>query len=446
MQLRPYQDDVVNRARDCYRQGYHAPCVVLPCRSGKSCIAADIARKATHKGNRVLFIVHRIELCNQITKTFTKWGVDMSLCDVMMVETACNRLDELPNYDFIITDENHHAPCETYMKIYEHYPKALRLGLTATPWRLDGKGLVDTNDIIIEGVSVQWLLDNKYLSPYIYYAPAVLVESEKLHTRAGDYKQNEVIEQLDKPHIYGDVIQKYKEYADGKKAIAYCASIEHSKAVRDAFRAVGIPAEHVDGTTPKDERERIMDAFRDGSCQVLCNYEIIAEGLDVPDCECCILLRPTQSLTLHIQSSMRCLNYMEGKTAVILDMVGNFERHGLPNTPHEWSLEGTEKTTSAKDKPEVVARQCGNCYQVYAGISPICPYCGFNNGKTKKQIEMDRKAELAEIEAVSLAEKKSKRMEVGQCRTKAELERIAKERGYKPGWVWQQMKIKGIKH
>ena len=439
MELRQYQQDIVKRLRQAYREGYKAPCVVLPCRSGKSCIAADISRRSTAKGNRVLFIVHRKEICEQITDIFTAWGVDMTRCDVMMVQTASKRLDTMPDYNFIITDENHHAPCSTYTKIYEHYPNALRLGLTATPERLDGKGLIDTNDLIVEGVSVQWLLDHKYLSPYEFYAPAVLVDAERLHTKRGDYDQNDVIEQLDKPHIYGEVVAKYKQFANGKKAIAFCSSIQHSLTVRDSFRAVGIPAEHVDGKTPKAEREQIMADFRSGKIKILCNYEIVSEGVDVPDCECCILLRPTQSLTLYVQSSMRCLNYLPGKTAIILDMVGNFERHGLPNTPHEWSLTGHEKKTRTKAAPEVRARQCNNCFKVYEGTSRICPYCGFDNGKTKAQIQADKKAELERITEIQKKQEKQELRQAGQ--SLAGLIAYGKAHGYKSGWAYTRWNV-----
>ena len=437
LKLRPYQQDIKTRVREAYRT-YNAPCVILPCRAGKSCIAASIAHDATHKGNRVLFLVHRRELCEQITETFIAWDVDMELCDVLMVQTAARRLDKLPEYDFIITDENHHAPCNTYKKIYERYPNAKRLGLTATPWRLNGQGLIDTNDTLIEGVSVQWLLDNRYLSPYEYYAPAAFVDAERLRVRNGDFDTDSVMEQLNKPKIYGEVVSKYRQYADGKKAIAFCASIQHSKSVCAAFNAAGIAAEHIDGTTPKDERKRIMDDFRSGAIKILCNYEIVSEGVDVPDCECCLLLRPTQSLTLYVQSSMRCLNYVEGKTAIILDMVGNFERHGLPNTPREWTLNGREKRTR-NAAPTIQARQCANCFKVYKGTSRVCPYCGHDNGKTRAEIKADEEAELERITELKRKQEKAELKDAGQ--SLEALKAYGRKKGYKPGWAYQRWQI-----
>ena len=144
-QLRPYQNDLIDRVRQSYLQGFKAPCIVLPCGGGKSVIVADIAKKTTLKGNRVLFIVHRKELCEQIENTFKWWGVDMSLCIVAMVQTVSRRLDKIKPPSLIITDENHHSLANSYKKIYEAFPNAKRVGVTATPIRLDGSGLADVN-------------------------------------------------------------------------------------------------------------------------------------------------------------------------------------------------------------------------------------------------------------------------------------------------------------
>jgi superfamily II DNA or RNA helicase len=177
---------------------------------------------------------------------------------------------------------------------------------------------------------------------------------------------------------------------------------------------------------------------------VLTNYALIVEGFDVPDCECCIIARPTQSLVIHIQSTMRCMRYKPNKRAIILDFVGNYERHGLPDDEREWSLERIKQPRIKKDEePKVLIRNCPNCFKVYsASLGTICPYCQFNVGKTKEEIEYDEKQELIKLEAY---ERKTKRMEVGMCKTKADLERVAKERGYARGWVYNMMKIKNIR-
>ena len=174
MPLRPYQNDLVEQLRAAWREGCKAPCIVLPCGGGKSVIVADIAKQTTAKGNRVLFLVHRRELCDQIRNTFARWGVNMRLCDIMMVQTAARRLSVLPEPKLIITDENHHCLASTYRKIYDHFPNSRMVGVTATPVRLNGDGLGDVNDKLIIGVSAKWLIDNNCLAPYDYYAPSIV--------------------------------------------------------------------------------------------------------------------------------------------------------------------------------------------------------------------------------------------------------------------------------
>lgn len=214
----------------------------------------------------------------------------------------------------------HHGLSNTYIKIYDYFPNAKKLFLSATPKRTSGEGLGDISDDIIEGVPTKWLIENKYLAPYEYYS-SVLIDCDKLKIKRGEYDQDSILEEIDKTQIYGSVIDGYKRFCNNKKAIAFCSSIEHSKKVAEKFNEIGIRAEHLDGKTPKEKRKAIMDRFRNGETTILCNYEIISEGLSVDDCEACLLLRPTQSLILFIQSSMRCMRYKEGKTAIILDFV-----------------------------------------------------------------------------------------------------------------------------
>lgn len=438
MGLRPYQLQAMQDLRHQYATGHRSPVLVASCGWGKSCCAAEIAKLSTDKGNRVLVLAHRVELIDQLKSTFDWWGVPAERCDIMMVQSATKRLHRMPEYDFIICDEAHHSTCQTYTRIFDHYNNAKRLLLTATPRRTNGQGLGDVADCIVESVSVEWLIEHQYLAPYEYYAPATLVDTDRLRIKRGDYDQSDTVAQLDKPKIYGDVIRHYERYAKGKQTIVFASSIDHSRSVCKAFQDAGYTAVHLDGKTPQQERKTAMERFRRGEVQVLTNYEIISEGLSVDGCECCILLRPTQSLILFLQSSQRCMRYAEGKTAVILDMVGNYQRHGLPSDAHEWSLDGTVTRGRVKEQNTVHARTCEGCYRTYAGSGPVCPYCGHNNGKTRAELEADEKAEL---ERITAAQKRDKRREVGMAQTREELERIARERGYKPGWVYHRIKI-----
>ncbi len=337
---------------------------------GKSIIQASIAKSATDKGNRVLFLVHRKELCQQIHDTFYSMGVDMSLCDVSMVQTACRRLSTLPEYKLIITDECHHSTASSYTKIYNYYPDAIRLGFTATPIRLNKGGLGDVYSDLVTSVSTKWLIENHYLAPYKYYS-VKLADTENLHTHAGEFKQDEVANLMEDSTIYGDTVKQWERLAKGKKTIVYCATVEASKRTAEQFQNAGYTSCSLDGKTPKNERDEAMRAFRAGEITVLCNCDLFGEGLDIKDCECVSMLRPTQSLSLYIQQAMRAMRYLPNKTAIIIDHVGNVYRHGLPDDDREWTLQPKHKQENI-----VKIRECKNCFAVYPPTMNKCPICG----------------------------------------------------------------------
>ena len=208
MQLRPYQSQLIADIKSSIKRGNRAIVAVLGCGGGKSVIQGTIAANATAKGNRVLFLVHRKELCEQITNTFRMCGVNFNLCTVGMVQTISKRLDLTAKPDIIITDECHHSTAKTYTKIYDAFPDALKLGFTATPCRLNQGGLGDVYQDLITSVSTQWLIENKYLSPYKYYS-VKLADTSNLHIRAGEYKADEVNELMQNKEIYGETVKQW---------------------------------------------------------------------------------------------------------------------------------------------------------------------------------------------------------------------------------------------
>lgn len=433
-QLREYQLDLINRVRQAYKQGFKRPCIVLPCGGGKSCITAEIAKCATEKGKKVLFLVHRRELVDQIRQTFYSWGVDLSQCRVEMVQTACRRLHKMPTPDLIITDENHHCIASSYKKIYAAYPAAQCLGVTATPIRLNGGGLGEINDKLIVGVTAEWLIANNYLAPYDYYA-VNLADMERVRTKNGDYDRDAVMMQLGKATIYGDVVATYKSKANGCKAICYCTTVAHSKEMACRFSAAGIPAAHIDGKTEKRERARIVDQFRTGEIKILCNVDLISEGFDVPDCTCAILLRPTKSLTLYIQQSMRAMRYQPGKRAIIIDHVGNYGRFGMPDDAREWSLDPQpEKKKMVQDN----IRQCPKCYYTFKTQSK-CPSCGNEEFEGQRKVEEDATVEIQEIKKFVVDYTTPE-----DCKSYKDLLNYAQTHGYKRGWAWYQAKARGF--
>ena len=361
----------------------------------------------------------------------------MELCSVSMVQTVSRHLDRVETPKIIITDEAHHSTAATYKKIYEAYPEALRLGFTATPCRLNQGGLGEIYSDLITSVSTQWLIDNKYLSPYKYYS-VKLADTSGLHIRAGEYKADEVAELMQHKEIYGGTVQQWKRLAEGKKTIVYCASVEAARMTAFEFMRAGYSAASLDGTTAPELRAQTMQEFREGKILILCNCELFGEGLDVPDCECTVLLRPTQSLTLFIQQSMRSMRYMPGKTAIIIDHVGNCYLHGLPDDDRSWTLEPKKKQENI-----VKIRECPNCFAVYPPSLQRCPYCGYMavkeiQRKDKKVIDIDlvemkRQDDIRNTSYFDL-----------HPQSWSEIEEIRKARGYKIQWAVRYAANHGI--
>jgi superfamily II DNA or RNA helicase len=401
---------------------------VLGCGGGKSVIQAEISRSATAKDNRVLFLVHRQELCQQISNTFSAQGVDMALCSVSMVQTVSRHLDRILTPQLIITDEAHHSTASTYRKIYDAFPGALRLGFTATPCRLNAGGLGEVYTDLITSVSTQWLIENHYLAPYKYYS-VKLADTSGLHIRAGDYKADEVAALMQNSEIYGGTVEQWERLARGKKTIVYCASVEAARMTAAQFIRSGYPAASLDGSTPPEVRRQVMESFRRGDTLILCNCELFGEGLDVPDCECTVLLRPTQSLTLYIQQSMRSMRYMPDKTAIIIDHVGNCYLHGLPDDNREWTLEPKKKQENI-----VKIRECKECFAVYPPSLDKCPYCG---APAVKEVQRKDK-KVVDIDLVEMKRQddiRSTRLADAQLETWAEVVEFQKLHGYKFAWA-----------
>lgn len=421
--LRDYQLDIYLKIREelCKHNGV---CAVLPCRSGKSYIMKEIVEKACLKGSKVLILAHRRLLLNQHKKIIENARFES-------VFTEVNHLGEHGNPDLIIIDEAHISAAASYQKVCEYY-KCKRILFTATAKRLDNKPL-NLCDVIINGISADELIERGYIAPYDLYAPKLNIDLSKVSMSGADFNNQELGNAMCDRKIYGDIIKYYKELAEGKQALAYCCNIKHSKSICDLFNQNGISAKHIDATTPENIREQIIQEFKDGKFKILCNCNLISEGITLPECECCLLLRPTQSETLYIQQACRCLTPMINKKAVIIDYVGNCYTHGMPTEPRIYTLNNNIKIRNASREPDIIVRMCKHCFRVYKGNDRICPYCGADNGKTKKQIEEDEKAELEKITEIK---RKQARIEVGMAKTEAELIAIGKRRGYKNPVYW----------
>lgn len=433
MKLRDYQQDMYDKIREELKS-HQGVCGVLPCRSGKSWIMKKIVESACLKGNKVLILAHRRLLLSQHKKIIENARLES-------VFTEVNHLGENGKVDLIIIDEAHISGAASYKKVCDFY-KCKRILFTATAKRLDNKPL-SLAEVIINGISGDELIERGYISKYDLYAPKLNIDLKNVEMSGSDFNNEQLSEVMLDKKIYGDIIKYYHQLAEGKQSIAYCTNVKHSISICELFNENGIPAVHMDASTPETQREEIMKDYRNGKYKILCNCNLISEGITLPECECCLLLRPTQSETLYIQQACRCLTPAKDKTAIIIDFVGNCYAHGTPTEKRTYTLE--EKQTRVKNpnrEPEVVARECTNCFRVYKGNDPICPYCGFDNKKTRKQIQMEKEAELERIEKI---EKIKRRQEVGMAKDKEALIQIAKERGYSMGWVYHMIQSRANK-
>jgi len=436
IELRPYQTEAIAKIRDSLKT-HKSVVFTIGCGAGKSVLAGSIAKSATDKGNTVLFLVHREELCEQIVDTFYNLcGVDLALCKIMMIQTARRRLKTLTEPTLIIVDEAHTFN-NAYEKVFQFFPDAYKIGFTATPCRLNQGGLGNLFEDIQTGVSTRWLIDNHYLSDYRYFSFPI-VDTSGLHTRAGEFVQEEVNALMENKAVYSGAVEQYLKLTPGKKAMVYCSSIKASKEVVKEFIDNGVSAVHVDGTTPKAERERIVEAYRKGEITVVSNVDLFGVGFDDKDIEVTVLLRPTQSLALAVQQNMRCMRYKEGKTAIILDCCGNAARHGLPDDEREWSLE-----TRKKQETTVKIRECENCYAVYPPTLQKCPYCGHVatkeiQRKDKKQVTVDL-VELRRTETL-----KNTRLSDAELTTWEEVVEFQKAHKYKFQWCIRYADAHGI--
>lgn len=440
--LRDYQRDLYEKTVTEMAAGHRRVLVVAPCGAGKSYLFAEMIKRTR---GEVLVLTHRLELKQQHEALLEELGITNAR--VAMVLTEANRLGVAPQPALIISDEAHLSRSQSWMKVLNYYD-TWTVGLTATPCRLDGKPLGDCYDALVVGVDTRWLIDHQRLAPYEYYAPT-LVDTSGLRTVAGDYVVSDLERLMNERAIYGDVIESYRRIAPGERSICYCVSVKHAQETAQAFNDAGIRAEYLSSGTPARERWHIMESFRAGNIQVLCNVGIIAEGISIPEVSCCMLLRATESVALGIQSQSRCLRYLPGKTAKILDFVGNYLRVGLPDDDREWSLDKpVRKRRDIDENGNFYIRCCPECYMTFP-TAPICPFCGTEYPLHPREIQAKQDIELQRIteeEAARVEEaKKKSRIEQGRANTFEELVRLGKQRGYKNPAYWAAQVMRGRK-
>lgn len=463
MQLRDYQSQTIEDIRKAFLKGNRRVLLQLPTGGGKTIISAFMIKTAIEKGLKVLFLVHLRELIDQTSNKIKEIGVQHGVicagyeqnleanCQLAMIQTLSRRVEKIDFVpDLIITDEAHHSASKTYVNLLARFPRAMGVGLTATPERLDGKGLKDLYDVIVCGPKMRKLMDEGYLNEYRYMSVPKEINLSEIATSMGDYNVHEVSEAIEKAGILGDCVDHYREKLEGKKAIVFCTKITHSIEMMNRFVAAGYKAEHLDGKTIKSEREAIIGRFKSGETKILCNCSLISEGFDVPDCDGIIMLRPTKSLGLYLQMCGRALRKSNEKT-IILDHVGNYKQHGMPDDDRVWSLEGRKKRKK-DNKLEIQIKTCEKCFSVYNGKQyKVCPHCSYKNESRErsdiqefdgKLIEIDINGNRIEVEKNKQGgyTKKSLNKLLYHCKSLSEIQELGRTLGYKKGWalkVWE---------
>lgn len=441
--LRPYQLQAVAGIRDAFGQRQRSVLFVLPTGGGKTTIFSHITEQAAARGNRVCVLVHRQELLRQASASLERMGVahglvaanrsmDLSqMVQVASVQTLARRLHKFPREYFrlLVVDEAHHSNAGTWAKVLEHFNRCRVLGVTATPCRTDGRGLGEWYGAMVQGPSAAWLTDNGYLAQAKVYAPPIGFDAQQIRKRMGDYDLNQAAQQLSGNKAMGDSLSHYRQHLDGQTAIAFCCSVAHAEAVARLFNDAGVAAASIDGTMDAANREQLLADLAIGRIRVLTSCALIGEGVDVPSVAGCILLRPTQSVSLHLQMIGRCLRPSGDKVAVVLDHVGNTQRLGHHLEDREWSLDGVKKR-QRDSAPSI--KVCPRCFCAMSSQARVCPECGHEFAPERRELQHVP----GELQEVTRGIPRQRFREQGAAQTMEDLIRLGQQRGYKNPRAW----------
>lgn len=456
--LRPYQQQAVAEIRGSYQAGCRRALFVLPTGGGKTVVFTHIAERAAMRGSRICILVHRQELVDQSSRSLHAIGCNHGVIaagyrqdlshtvQVASVQTLARRLHQIPAgfFQLLIVDEAHHAVAGTWAKVLEHHQGGHVLGVTATPERLDGRGLGDQFETLIEGPDAGWLTEQGFLVAARVFAPPGIDLSgiKRFDTAKG---RHEADDRLKQGQAMGDAVSHYRRTIQDEHngtAIAFCCSVAHADALAEAFRSQGIAAARLDGAMDRGERRRLINDLGAGTLKVLTSCDIISEGTDIPSVTGAVLLRPTDSLGLHLQQVGRVLRPAPGKRwAIVNDHVGNSLRHGLPTDQREWSLEGRQKGKRRTASEALPVKVCDQCFSTLASAEPVCPVCGFVFPPLARRELVTVEGTLQELTARDAA--RQRRNVVGRARTREELEAIRLERGYSRGWTDHILRARG---
>lgn len=477
MKLRDYQTDIVNNIRQAVYSGADAVMCQLQTGGGKTAIEASIIFSLMGNKKTVLHIYPRNEIGFQVEDHLRKWNVQFKHIKggsnfsnafgvhLISKDTLTRRWNNIIEHDYTIIDEAH-LNYDFQKEYRKKYPNTKIIGFTATPEKMTGEGLSKQGggiyDTLVEGVSIPDLTSRGFLAPLRYFSPPIEGIRE-LHRKGTEYDESELDDLLTKKRIYGEAIDHYRKYADKKPALVFTRSVKSAYETAERFNQAGYNFYALEGKSGSNERKTILDALRQGKIDGVVSCELFVYGLDIPNVEVGICLRPTLSRALYMQMIGRILRPSQGKTAAMFfDHVGNLYEHQEPHAPGvplhyldkiDWNFHGKEKRKRVKtDERLTTLRLCSNCYMYFEGN--ICPNCGTACG-TKQREELKKvEAELTEIEPIALSDRPPEekkeyidRIEsavgryssIGDCQAVTDMIRIADELGNQPMWVYHKL-------
>lgn len=460
--LRSYQLDAGDQISSKFRAGSRRVILCLPTGAGKTVTFAHLVHLALKRGKRVLVLTDRIELLTQGDGAFNRFGMRASIISagskrlirhnlyIAMVETLDRRikrsgaefLDSMGSIDLIIVDEAHKA---AFWKVLDAFPKAYVIGATATPLSASKKKPLNTfYDDIVEPVSIRELIDLGWLARMRLFAGAEHLKGLKV--RGGEYTEESLMQVFGEAKMYANAVRHYRDNADGEKALCFCVNVKHSIETAQHFSDAGIPAAHIDGTTPDFERKMILSNFAKGHIKVLCNVGVLTTGYDEPSIQCVIVNRKTKSLPLWLQMCGRGSRVIPGQkdSFKIIDLGSNYIEHFPWDFTHSWTDIFATAQIKAGEPGEAVTKLCKSCDAVNYASARVCVECGKDFPIREK--EMIEDAKLVELTGREKWLSDLAQLAKGRPYSSLSVEEIyavRQERGYKLGWAVHLLRAKG---
>jgi DNA repair protein RadD len=455
VQLYDYQRTAVEDLRGAIRalrRESRDPRVLLvaPTGAGKGTIASWMIAAACAKGSRILFLVNRRTLVQDLSRRLYRLGVAHGVImasnpskpwlpvQVASIDTL-QRRPHVPPADLIFVDEAHFSLSNIWLSVIAKYPGVPVIGMTATPCRADGRGLGDLFNEMVECPGTAELTERGHLAPARIFAPSQ-PDLSGVQVQAGEYNQKQLASAVDKGQLIGDIVEHWARLAKGRPSVVFAVNVEHSRHIVSQFEAVGISAQHVDANTPDADRDRLWADLETGRVQICSSVGVISYGWDVPCVSCGILARPTKSLALYLQQCGRVLRTHASKEfAIILDHAGSVLEHGFPDDERSWTLDGARKRKKPERDPALSVRMCLQCWCAFRSTQTQCPACGWQYISQKAEIKTAA-GELQELtESPKPQPYRIKKLSDNPAFAYFQQQAEAREKSHR--WAWMQYQL-----